>query len=268
MSTGLNRDTSDAFYTTRETALECIKLLKTVVKISDFNYVVEPGCGQGSFSDYFYERKDPLIALDMNPQKDYMIEADFFDYEFKDVTNALSIGNPPFGRQSSLVKRFIKRCCEFSNVIAFILPNSFKKESLQKTFPLDFHLILQHNIPENSFIINGESHNVPCVFQVWKRMNKRRKEDIKHIPNGYTFVKKDEDPHFSIRRVGVKAGAISRDIEDKSEQSHYFIILDDVSNMDEFEEMFKQLEFPDDNVVGPRSISKNELVYLTNNTMI
>ena len=42
------------------------------------------------------------------------------------------IGNPPFGRQSSMAIQFIKKCCSFADSISFILPKSFKKESMRK----------------------------------------------------------------------------------------------------------------------------------------
>ena len=43
------------------------------------------------------------------------------------------IGNPPFGRQSSLAIKFIKKSCSFSDTISFILPKSFKKDSMKKS---------------------------------------------------------------------------------------------------------------------------------------
>jgi hypothetical protein len=41
------------------------------------------------------------------------------------------IGNPPFGRQSSTAIKFIKKSCLFCNSLSFILPKSFKKDSLK-----------------------------------------------------------------------------------------------------------------------------------------
>ena len=80
------------------------------------------------------------------------------------------IGNPPFGRQASLARKFIKKCSLFCNTIAFILPRSFKKESYQKAFPLDFHLIKQYDLDQDSFVILEKGiekiHRVPCIFQI------------------------------------------------------------------------------------------------------
>ena len=77
------------------------------------------------------------------------------------------IGNPPFGRQSSLVIKFIKKSITFCDSISFILPKSFKKDSLKKHFPLNFHLINEFDLPKKSFLIDNKEHDVPCVFQIW-----------------------------------------------------------------------------------------------------
>ena len=78
-------------------------------------------------------------------------------------------------------------------------------------------------------------------------------------PKGYIFTKKEENPDFSLRRVGVYAGKIDSDI-DKSEQSHYFIKLDSQTNKEQFLEYYGCIVFETDNTVGPRSISKQEFI--------
>ena len=61
--------------------------------------------------------------------------------------------------------------------------------------------------------------------------------------------------------MGVYAGKISTEIEDKSPQSHYFIRLKGDINVDTFvDEYNKKVRFDDENTVGPKSISKQELI--------
>ena len=43
----------------------------------------------------------------------------------------LFFGNPPFGRNSSLALKFIKKCCIHGDTIAFILPKGLS--ALDKT---------------------------------------------------------------------------------------------------------------------------------------
>ena len=82
----------------------------------------------------------------------------------------------------------------------------------------------------------------------------------KSQPTYYTFVKKDANPDISIRRVGVYAGKISKDIENKSPQSHYFIQLKNGIDVDTFISKYASITFEEDNTVGPKSISKQELI--------
>lgn len=118
-----------------------------------------------------------MEAFDIDPKKDYIAKQNFLELDLDKYKSYQSegrkihcIGNPPFGRQASLARKFIKKSSLFCNTISFILPRSFKKESYQKAFPLDFHLIKQYDLTQDSFIIfeNGieKLHRVPCIFQI------------------------------------------------------------------------------------------------------
>ena len=166
-----------------------------------------------------------------------------------------------FGRQSSTVKKFIKKSCEFANTISFILPKSFKKDSLKKTFPLNWHLLFEEDLPENSFTNSDKLYNIPTIFQIWTKKSFQREIKNISIPTYFSFVKKSEcnSNCVSFRRVGVNAGTFSKNIEDKSEQSHYFIKLNNIQ-IDNFLEKIKECDFTHNNTVGPKSISKPELI--------
>ena len=55
---------------------------------------------------------------------------------------------------------------------------SFKKESMHNQFPLSFHKILEIDIPKDSFTVDEKTHDVPCVFQVWKKKNLKEKNQL------------------------------------------------------------------------------------------
>ena len=135
---------------------------------------------------------------------------------------------------------------------------SVKKDSFQNTFPLNYHLIVNEDLPVNSFTINDIEYDVPCVFQIWVNKGYAREMPEKLEPIGFKFVKKGENPDYSLRRVGVYAGTISKDIEDKSEQSHYFIKVE--KNSDLFVVKYQHIIWELNNTVGPNSISKQEFI--------
>jgi hypothetical protein len=176
------------------------------------------------------------------------------------------IGNPPFGRQSSLAIKFIKKSCEFCDTISFILPKSFKKESLKKNFPLNFHLKLEIDLPKKSFHFssNNSTYDVPCVFQIWKKEEEKREKVNKLNPVNFSFVKNTETPDISIRRVGGTAGYIDDNVDDKNIQSHNFIkfnnnILEKI-NIKNLIKLLNNIKYDFNNTVGPKSISKQEII--------
>ena len=127
-----------------------------------------------------------------------------------------------------------------------------------------FHLIYEEDLRENSFLVNGEEYNVPCVFQIWEKRNEPREIPEKLVPAGFLFVKKDEEPDVAFRRVGVYAGTFDPSIQEKSVQSHYFIRFDrKVISSTKIQRLIgdlKKLTFDGENTVGPKSVSKQELL--------
>jgi hypothetical protein len=257
MTTGLNRNTIDKYYTISSFAEYCIIKFNDIIKPNPQDCILEPSAGNGSFSNYLFSNYKNVVALDIEPENDTITKGDFLQYS---GMKCHIIGNPPFGRQSSLAKKFIKHSSSFAESISFILPKSFKKESFKKVFPLNFHLVYEEDVPYNSFIVKDKLYDVPCVFQIWKKMTTYREIVSKEEPKYYSFVKKTENPDISFRRVGVYAGQISKEIESKSEQSHYFISLNDL-DIDEFINKYNsRVRYEFNNTVGPKSISKAELI--------
>lgn len=265
--TGKKRQGNDKFYTNSDIALDCFNTFKKYITHKDC-VIIEPAAGNGAFlgplADYNYK------AYDILPENEGIILQDFLTLDLAQFQTPLYfIGNPPFGRQSSLAKKFIKHitACVNTAVIGFILPKSFKKESMQKCFPLHYWCAKQIDLPDNSFNIDGNIHNVPCVFQIWEKRAVPRV--ISPTPKSlyFDFVKITEQPDFSLRRVGVYAGKLDKDVA-KSQQSHCFIKLKQSVEVDDFARAFKGVVFSHDNTVGPRSISKKEFIVAINQMSI
>lgn len=272
---GLKRNTIDKFYTKSNIAEKCMNNLQKHVDIDkERDLVIEPSAGSGSFIPYIKSISENYRFYDIEPENREIEKCDFLTLDYKNTIMNKSyrkvhvVGNPPFGRQSSLAIKFIKLCSQFSDTISFILPKSFKKDSLRKYFPLQFHLLHEEDIDKYSFSINGNSVDVPCIFQVWEKRDSNRIVKNKITPHGYVFVKKDENPHISFRRVGVNAGKIDKNI-DKSESSHYFIkfTTQDKEDIDRKIIQLSDIEYDLDNTVGPRSISKYELMEKFNSVL-
>jgi len=261
---GLNRNTIDKYYTQPSVATKCIRQIKQYINIEHNDLIIEPSAGNGSFICELQSLSSNCLFYDLEPEHPSIIQKDYLLLDTTSIFNTYPkihvVGNPPFGRQSSMAIKFIKKSSLFCNSISFILPKSFKKDSMQKYFPLDFHLIFEQDIEENGFLVDDNVYDVHCVFQIWEKKEVKREKEEKLIPKGFQFVKKSENPDIAFRRVGVYAGNVYKDIYTKSEQSHYFIKFDKKIPDSTFEELNAIVFVSRDNTVGPRSISKPELM--------
>ena len=266
---GLKRNVIDKFYTKKEVAMYCINLFKEYVTPNNDDLIIEPSAGNGGFIDAIKSLKCNYEFYDLEPEHEEIAKQDYLLYNTTTNNNNNNnnntqkihiVGNPPFGRQSSLAIKFIKKSCHFCTSISFILPKSFKKDSLKKTFPLNYHLLFEIDLPENSFLVNAKEHDVPCIFQIWVKKTYNREVSEKLDPHNFIFVEKTNNPSISIRRVGVNAGTIDVNSANKSVQSHYFIRFTNTNSLEKNLDLLKSVVYDSNNTVGPKSIGKQELI--------
>lgn len=245
----------DKFYTKPEIAAQCLATLD----LSSFSLCIEPSAGSGSFSNLLPQNS---LALDLAPESEGIIKQNFFEFVPPATTGKiLVVGNPPFGQQNSLAVRFINHAATFADVIAFIVPRSFDKPSVQNRIHKNLHLKSSTVLPTKAFTLEGVDYAVPCVFQIWeKRDTVRNLHFLKTNTNYFTFVKKNNSPDFSIRRVGGNAGKASLNVN-VSDQSNYFIKVPAGTSAAGLVDFINTLDFPmRDLGVGPHTISKGELI--------
>ena len=185
----------DKFYTNPNVVKDIMKF----VDLDAYDLIIEPSAGNGSFSNEINGFN--LVALDLAPESDDIIEQDWFKYKIPSkYENVLIIGNPPFGERNKLSKDFIKHALSFPNVktISFVLPNVYKKHTNQKLFPKNWRLAQEITLPEDSFILEGEPYHVPCTFFIWTQFlglkDLRFKEELYKTHPDFEFsTEKDFD---------------------------------------------------------------------------
>lgn len=287
----MNQNTKlDKYYTKNEIVEFCTNKIETILNINyKKDLIIEPSVGNGSFINNINKlcKNKILIEIDESHKeclynkyklkKNELVFLDFLDYDYYNVLNKFDnihvIGNPPFGTKSSKAIKFIKHSCKFCTSFSFILPKSFKKDSLIQKIPKNFHNLLTIDLSLNSFFYNDTIYNVPCIFSIYIKKNIQRENIIKNIPNNFSFVKKYKPHDISIRRVGCRTGFtdISLNSENKAEQSHYFIKFLKPHNInDEFLKKLNDISNLEciKNTVGQKSISKNELIKFINDVQI
>jgi len=179
----------DQFYTNENIAKKCFKKLKKYIKIDEYDYYLEPSAGTGSF--YKLLDKDKRIGIDLEPKYKDIITMDYLKYIPEKNKKYLVIGNPPFGRISSLAIKFFNKSAEFADCIAFIIPRTFKRISVQNKLNLNFKLYYNKDLPLQPCCFTPKM-SAKCCFQIWIRREIPRKiikydkihKDFKFIKHG------------------------------------------------------------------------------------
>lgn len=255
----------DKFYTKKEISKKVINTLKEKIDINKYDIILEPSAGNGSFSNILMEEYSNVIALDILPENDKIIKMDYFKYNPENKTY-LVIGNPPFGRVSSLAYLFMKKSCEFADVICFILPRTFKRVSFLNKIDLNYHLIYQEDIPQKSFI--PESMMAKCCFQIWeRRKEKREKIILKETTEDFKILKiKDRfNADFAVRAYGGNCGTISYEIKNLAPKSWHFIKAE--KDVDYIIKKIKKIDFSfSKDTARQDSVGAKEFVHYYNKT--
>ena len=254
-STGLYRDARDQFYTRPDVADLCLHRLRPHAPAGA--PWIEPSAGEG----VFLTRVPGAIGYDIDPRHPDIRQADFLKTDLP--AGCVVFGNPPFGRQGSLAKKFIGHASSAAAVIGFILPRSFVKPSMKKAFPIHFHLVDEIALPDAAFLVESSPYSVPCVFQVWVKRDTCRETAPEAVPEGFSFVKQSGPHDLAFRRVGGTAGRCCLPSESLKVQCHYFIRLEDRTLIEKVIAQSVAHVFPT-NTTGPRSLSKDEATRFLN----
>jgi predicted RNA methylase len=249
----------DQYYTKKSVAEQCVQKIFDCCNTVDYQWV-EPSAGNGVFLSCLPTNCDK-VGIDIDPKASEVIKGDFLTWLPTTSKKRIFFGNPPFGRQGSLAKAFIKHSAEFGNIIAFVLPRSFVKPSMSRAFPLLFHCIHSEELGKNAFVVNDKSYDVPCVFQIWEK-----KEHMRILPEpvkeeGFEYVKFGQPFDIAFKRAGGLAGKcyISTKGSAFNPQYHYYLKLKEEyePQTQKIVEFVNSHVFPN-NTTGPRSLSKSE----------
>ncbi len=236
----------DKYYTKPSIAEMCYNSVKHLA-----GAWVEPSAGDGVFLDLL---PNGSIGYDISPESENVVKKDWFTVG---SINGSVIGNPPFGKNSSLAVKFFNHAADLhSPYICFILPRTFRKDSIQNRLDPHYHIILDIDIPPDSFLLDGESYDVPCCFQVWERRDSKRRKERQ---DNFLFEVVNEGHYdFLVRRVGGRAGQI---VESGASSSTYKIKSKiDVELLKAlFHDSLEDIKKVRDNTAGVRSISGKEL---------
>ena len=225
----------DQFFTKEDVAQQCVKELKSLYNFDDFDALIEPSAGTGSFVKLQPSDKRVAIEIDHDlceANAEYICK-DFFDYSPpEEWRKILVLGNPPFGTQNKLSVDFFNHAASFADVIAFIIPRTWNKQSIHNRLNEKFHLKKSFDLSEDCFY-GDKATNVKCCFQIWERSSVSREKEKKTLSHDdWTFLpyvkgKNDLEPpqgaDFVVLAYGSNPGQTSSDLYQWRPKSVHFI---------------------------------------------
>lgn len=256
----------DQFYTCEEVAKELFdwfsdRFAEYDLGASNPPVFMEPSAGKGAFLRLL---PPGSFAFDIDPQGPGIVEADFFRVPLPRSGDLIVIGNPPFGKNASLAIRFFNHAAKAASVIAFIVPLTFQKVSVQNRLDLRFHLLAETPVPKDSFMFEGKRKHVPATFQIWVRKPVIRQRIVlpkTHADFQFLNPANAHEADFAMQRVGAAAGRVHHDLNAKP-SAHYF--LQAAPGIEDLEAGMRALDFQSlaKRTSGKPSLAKTEVVQL------
>lgn len=262
----------DQFYTKDDVAERYYAIFSKVVCPDDYDVVLEPSAGKGAFFKLLPEGK--RRGIDLDPKCDGVERMDFFEFQAEDNVRYAVIGNPPFGKVSSTAVRFFNKAAEFADAIAFVVPRTFKRASVQNRLDPNFHLAHEEDVPTVPCCFEPKMA-AKCCFQVWKRGGSPRTkvaydkthEDFGFVKPGPPDAQGRPTPpsaaDFALRAYGGNCGEVVR--RDgfgalRAKSWHWIEAKIDVENL---VGRFASLDFSvSKDTVRQDSMGRKELVFL------
>ncbi len=168
----------EQYYTPADLAQRLIAEVEALVPDLATRTVIEPAGGTGAFIQAAQQLgvKD-FLSFDIEPKHALVKKADFLEKKLV-ARDAITISNPPFGRNNSLSIPFFNKAADHSEFICFIVPRSWRKWSVINRLDRRFHLVADHDILVDYVDESGERlskrTSLSTCFQIWQRRGELR----------------------------------------------------------------------------------------------
>lgn len=170
-----NRRTTgkEQYYTPTDLAEQLIAEVQALVPNLTERTILEPAGGTGSFLKAASKiGATKFLSFDIEPKHNNVTKANFLEAKLNG-RDAVTISNPPFGRNNALSIPFFNKAADHSEFICFIVPRSWRKWSVINRLDRRFHLIADHDIQIDYEDDVGEKLSVKnglaTCFQIWQR---------------------------------------------------------------------------------------------------
>jgi hypothetical protein len=205
----------EQYYTPASLSLAIIQRVCKNIDDPTSRVFLEPAGGTGSFIEAAMEYgfKD-IESMDIEPKHPLVKKQDFLEANLK-LSNAVCVTNPPFGRNNSLSVPFFNKAANYADIIAFIIPRSWRKWSVLNRLNLSFHLVDDWNLDIDYVDEDGNSThgvgNLRTCVQVWKRNESALRQPVKIPDHGIIEKTTPELADVSFTLFGYGCGTVKEE---------------------------------------------------------
>ena len=216
----------EQYYTPADLAERLMAEVNSLVPDLASRTVIEPAGGTGAFIEAAKKYGvTSFLSFDIEPKHDLVKKADFLGKKIT-VKDALTISNPPFGRNNSLSIPFFNKAADHSEFICFIVPRSWRKWSVMNRLDRRFHLVADHDILIDYVDETGERlskrTSLSTCFQIWQRRSELR-PIIKVQDLSLVAKCGPEDADVALTIFGFGCGKVRTEFERKPNSTVMFL---------------------------------------------
>ncbi len=255
----------EQYYTPPPTADSIIERVLDKFPDSASRSWIEPAGGTGTFIDAARRHGvQDVLSFDIEPHHPEVQLGNFLEQHLN-VSDAVSIGNPPFGRNNSLSIPFFNHCAKYSDLICFIVPRSWRKWTVINRLDSSFHLVDDYDLTINYVDVEGmplsEKSVLKTVVQTWKREEHLRNK-IAVSDRGIIKRVKPDQAEVSLTIFGFSCGTVKTEFPKVPNTTQMFLTLQHPKALEALQSVDFSRFF--NNTAYTEALSIQEINYLIN----
>ena len=259
----------EQFYTPPALAKQLLgEVLQRVPDLTDRPFI-EPAGGTGAFIKAAKKLGiTQITSFDIEPKHGDVKLGDFLQSDIN-TKNAVTVSNPPFGRNNSLSIPFFNKSADHSDYICFIVPRSWRKWSVINRLDQRFHLIadidLQIDYVDDSDAEISTKNRLATCFQIWQK-RKTKRPIVKVVDNQFIKKVNPQDADVSLTIFGYGCGRLKTEFRREPNSTQMFLKLNHPRALEalqsvDFSRFFK-------NTAYTEALSLQEINFLLNEYLI
>jgi len=219
----------EQYYTPISQAEAILQRVLHDVSIKSETTFLEPAGGTGAFVSAALTRGfKQIVTYDIEPKHDLVQRADFLSLNLN-LSGAICVTNPPFGRNNSLSIPFFNKAAQYSDLIAFVVPRSWRKWSVINRLDPQFQLIDDWDLSID-YVDDQENEthgvgNLRTCVQVWRRAPGQIRKIVKVKDFGIIEKTTPEKADVSFTLFGYGCGSVKTDFLRKKNTTQAFFKL-------------------------------------------